>query len=189
MIRTCRVTQKVRDAKPCTGSNQRLPAARHTGNSTLKIRPHTTSEAIALRCEGQTAAPSGQRSWTRDGTASFERLYTGSSMRPAWKLPVTVSLCLKKVLYVCLEWVKVFILTHDDMEMWCLRKVPVFSSAYQALQPRFSARARTECVRKTAWILEKISKSLRILRSKANETDSSSLRLNKASLNHLKSLM
>lgn len=84
------------DAKPWTGSNQRLPAARHTGNSTLKIRPHTTSEAIALRWEGQTAASNGQMSWTRDGKASFERLYTGSSMRPAWKLPVKDSLCLKK---------------------------------------------------------------------------------------------
>ncbi len=90
------------DTKPWTGSNQRLPAARHTGNSTLKIRPHTTSEAIALRCEGQTAASSGQMSWTRDGTASFERLYTGSSMRPAWKLPVKVSLCLKKC-FMCVS--------------------------------------------------------------------------------------
>lgn len=90
------------DTKPWTGSNQRLPAARHTGNSTLKIRPHTTSEAIALRCEGQAAASSGQMSWTRDGTASFERLYTGSSMRPAWKLPVKVSLCLKKC-FMCVS--------------------------------------------------------------------------------------
>lgn len=99
---TCSVTQKLRISKPWTGSDQRLPAARHTGNSTLKIRPHTTSEAIALRCEGPTAASSGQMSWTRDGTASFERLYTGSSMRPAWKLPVKVSLCLKKC-FMCVS--------------------------------------------------------------------------------------
>ncbi len=94
----CAFTQKRRDAKLWTRSNERLPAARHTGNSTLKIRPHTTSEAIALRCEGQ----SGQRSWTRDGTASFERLYTAISMRPASKLPVNVSLSLKKC-FMCVS--------------------------------------------------------------------------------------
>ncbi len=46
--------------------------------------------------------PAARMSWTRDGTASFERLYTGSSMRPAWKLPVKVSLCLKKC-FMCVS--------------------------------------------------------------------------------------